>query len=93
LRIGGHDYAIRYHAAWSGAHSQVLGSVVFEKCEILMDEEPCESRHDETLLHEILEILNYHYELALPHPHITSLSEGMYQVLKDNPGWWRGKVK
>jgi hypothetical protein len=91
LKIGGHDYAIRYHEAWGAAHSQTLGSVVFERGEILLDTDPCESRRDETLIHEILEVLNYHHELSLPHPHITTLSEGLYQVLVDNDGFWRGR--
>lgn len=42
------------------------------------------SRQEEGLLHEIIEALNCHLELKLEHEKITSLSEGLYQVFKDN---------
>jgi hypothetical protein len=37
-----------------------------------------------TLLHEILEALNYHLALKLEHQSIMSLEAGLYQVLNDN---------
>ena len=42
------------------------------------------SRQEEALIHEIIEAINYHLELELEHPKISSLSEALYQVLKDN---------
>lgn len=38
-----------------------------------------------TLIHEIIEQLNYHLEMKLEHPQITQLESGLYQVIKDNP--------
>lgn len=43
-----------------------------------------EDGHASTLLHEILEALNYHLELKLEHRAIMSLEAGLFQVLTDN---------
>lgn len=37
-----------------------------------------------TVLHEIIEALNYHLELELEHNKIMSLEAGLYQVLSEN---------
>ena len=37
-----------------------------------------------TLLHEIIEAINYHLGLNLPHRTIMALEAGLYQVLADN---------
>lgn len=37
-----------------------------------------------TLLHEVIEALNYHLALNLPHRTIMALEAGLYQVLADN---------
>lgn len=37
-----------------------------------------------TLLHEIIEALNYHLQLELPHHAIQALEAGLYQTLTDN---------
>jgi len=39
---------------------------------------------ESTLLHEIIEALNYHMELELKHNQIMSLEAGLHQVLNDN---------
>jgi hypothetical protein len=35
------------------------------------------------IIHEILEALNYHLELELPHRTISALESGLYQTLHD----------
>lgn len=37
-----------------------------------------------TILHEILEALNYHLELKIDHNKLMALEAGLYQVLSDN---------
>ena len=37
-----------------------------------------------SLFHEILEALNYHYQLSLKHNILSVLETAIYQVLKDN---------
>lgn len=39
---------------------------------------------ESTLLHEVIEALNFHLELKLEHPAIMRLEAGLYQVLADN---------
>ena len=36
------------------------------------------------LFHEILEAINYHYQLGLKHNILSTLETALYQVLKDN---------
>lgn len=43
-----------------------------------------QSRQEEALFHEIIEALDYHLGLKLEHDKITALSEGLFQVFKDN---------
>jgi len=43
------------------------------------------------LLHEIIEGLNYHLELELDHRILSALSEGLFQVLRDNKLTWEVK--
>lgn len=43
-----------------------------------------QSRQEEGLFHEIIEALNCHLDLKLEHDKLTALSEGLYQVFKDN---------
>lgn len=47
---------------------------------------PCypQSCQEATLIHEIIEGINYLYELGLEHHQITILEETLYQVLKEN---------
>ena len=37
-----------------------------------------------SLFHEILEAINYHYQLGLKHNILSTLETALYQVLKDN---------
>ena len=38
----------------------------------------------EVLMHEILEHINYQYQIEMPHDKLTTLSQALYQVMKDN---------
>lgn len=83
LKVIGHTYEIRMtNEARLG-----MSSPGTQCCNLLRIElsptEP-ESRTAEIFLHEIFEAINGHLELNLEHPQITSLSEGLFQVLRDN---------
>ena len=43
-----------------------------------------EQQRVSTVLHEIIEALNYHLELELEHSKIMALEAGLYQVLTEN---------
>lgn len=51
---------------------------------IWIDTNQCEEAQISCLIHEILEALDYHYELELPHKTISILEAGLFQVIKDN---------
>ena len=36
------------------------------------------------LIHEILEIINYHFEMGMTHQNITILETSLFAILKDN---------
>ncbi len=90
VKIMGHEYAIsmtpRLFA--SDATSGVCDTA---RHTITLDENFAESHVAETFLHEILEGLNYHLELELKHAKLNALSEGLFQVLRDNKLSWRSK--
>ena len=44
----------------------------------------CKEQEISTLLHEIVEALNYHQQWSLEHKTIMSLEASLYQVLVDN---------
>lgn len=92
LKAGGHVWKVKYHRAWPEAHSDVLGSVDTTTNTMLLNDEDhlSQDRKDETFIHEVVEILNQQFELELPHWKITALGEGLFQILRDNDGWWRG---
>ncbi len=46
-----------------------------------------------SILHEIIEALNYHLELDLKHSVIAQLEAGLFQVLEDNPTLFRERSK
>ncbi len=43
-----------------------------------------QSQQESTLLHEIIEALDFNLELKLEYNQISQLKVGLYQVLKDN---------
>ena len=40
--------------------------------------------NSECFMHEVVEAINYQYELGLPHNKITILGEVLYQIIKEN---------
>jgi len=51
---------------------------------IVINSELPDNVKESTLLHEIIEALNYNYQLELPHATIMTLEATLYQVIKDN---------
>ena len=44
----------------------------------------CAEQVVSTVLHEVIEAINYHLQLHLEHPVVMSLEAALYQVLTDN---------
>ena len=51
---------------------------------IYLEKEAPKDLQESTLIHEIIEAINWELELNLEHNKITALESGLYQVLKDN---------
>lgn len=83
LKILGHNYEVRVTREARLANS-TSGTQCGNLLRIELSPIEPESRTAETFLHEIFEALNCHLELDLQHHTISSLSEGLFQVLRDN---------
>jgi len=51
---------------------------------IVINSELTENVKESTLLHEIIEAINFNHQLELPHSTIMTLEATLYQVIKDN---------
>jgi hypothetical protein len=88
VKIGGHNLSIDFSTDISN-----MGEWRSEKQNIKIHKDNCKSQQEETLLHEIMECINYHYELKLPHWQIQVLGTVFYQIIKDNPELFKEEVK
>ena len=83
IKIGGHNVEIRQ----DDKVMRDRGNHGASQCNDLwieLDNTTPETQQASTLLHEILEQVNYLYEIGLEHRQITLLESTLYQVLKDN---------
>lgn len=85
IKILGHNYNIK----WSKDRCKETGSANpgtswAKNTTIWIDGSWSQPQQEASLIHEIIECLNYHLEMDLEHRKIQSLEAGIYQVLKDN---------
>lgn len=83
IKIGGHIYKCKLDSKLARDHD-ANGMSCGNDLEIVIDSTLPVQNQESTLLHEILEQINYRYELGLSHDKITILETALYQVLKDN---------
>lgn len=83
LKILGHEYQLRRKYR-SLVECDSVAQVCFYTANIEIEDAYPQARQEEGLLHEIIEIINFHLALKLDHDKMTALSEGLYQVFKDN---------
>jgi hypothetical protein len=88
-RIFGHPYVIRIFDGVSEKAQERFGKPYRGWCEFAAHEIWVESQFGpeftaETILHELLEAINYGLELGLPHNKIQSIALAYYTVLADN---------
>jgi len=60
------------------------GRACIGKQVIIIDPLQCKQAQESSVLHEMIEALNYHLDLKLQHETIMQLEAGLYQCLKDN---------
>ena len=82
MKILGYTYAVQFVGADSmdGAMGRFYARQ--QRIEIASNMAPDGQRS--TMLHEVIEALNYHLALNLPHRTIMALEATLYQVLTDN---------
>lgn len=83
LKILGYDYEVQVidSTQYNGSNCGFCDSL---NNKIRLSDDLSPDMAGSTLLHEILEALNYHLEIKLEHSQLTSIEAGLYQVLKDN---------
>jgi len=82
MKILGYDYTMEI-----GSDENMRGNLglhILNSQKIWIASNLCPQQNRSTILHEIIEALNYHLELGLEHNVIMSLESGLYQVLTDN---------
>ena len=83
LKVGGLDYEVSFVenlARDYGANGSHWGNAL----KIKIDDSLPRQNQETTFLHEIIEALNFVYEIKLEHKQLSVLEAGLYQVLKDN---------
>jgi len=81
VKFLGHEYGVMQVPAndLEGGN----GEAWLKKCQIKIDRDLPESRKEAVLIHEILELIDAHFELELPHQKIETLEECLYVILKE----------
>lgn len=84
LKIGGRTYQIiiRNRSKDDGVNAVASANSFFQK--IFIDSDFLQEGKESALIHEIMESINGHNDLRMEHQSLQTLSEQLYQVLKDN---------
>ena len=82
MKVLGYNYTLEYGQDRDrvGACGRVHSSKLYIQVANDMSKEQVVS----TVLHEVIEALNFHLELGLGHAAIMGLEAGLFQVCKDN---------
>ena len=83
IKIGGIPYTVIQEERWQHGASNIAASCTDISTIILEKTVPTPIK-EEALLHEIIEVLDKHYDLKLDHQAISALGHGLYQVIADN---------
>ena len=85
IKIIGKTYQIDYRPIRSDKASKITwGTTEYPSQKITLNTKGHREQISETLLHEILHIVNTALMIGLRETQICQLSSGMFQVLKDN---------
>ena len=84
IKIGGHIYKVilRARAKEDGVGS--CGTCDSQYGKMWIESSWIRSQQESTLIHEIIEAINWNYKLELEEGQIQGLEAGLYQTLKDN---------
>jgi DNA-binding transcriptional regulator YhcF (GntR family) len=80
------DISLVEHLIRDGKH---MGCSCGNGCYIKIDNSIPEQQKHSTLIHEILELIDFIYELGLDHRTISTLESAIHQVIVDNPDMFK----
>lgn len=81
MKILGYDYTVK---GVDLSERDCIGRQSANKLEILYEAMGiCRQMQESTVLHEVIEAINYHLKLGLTEQQIMSLETGLYQTLTD----------
>jgi len=83
VKSASHEYKVSQKPLF--LREGTAGTCRTQALEIEIDDAIPVSAQEEALVHEIIEAINYHYELELEHNKITVLGAALHQVLAENP--------
>ena len=84
IKIGGLWYECTPLSALT-RDSRTLGTSCGNRLDIRIDSSIPRQNQETALLHEIIEQVDYRYQLGLEHAQTCTLETALYQVLRDNP--------
>ncbi len=84
IKILGHYIDVVLQKRIEAGGSDSLGSSTLSRNRIFINTDQAVSQQESTLIHEIIEQINWAMKMNLTEETICQLESGIYQVLKDN---------
>jgi len=84
LKIGANIYNIIFKDMQRNERQRFCGYEDPDFCEIIIDSKQNIQSQETTLIHEIIEAIDYRNELKLKHNQIMVLEHNLYQIFRDN---------
>jgi len=84
-KIGGYNYEVKFvenRTKDNGDSHPASVSSQWQK--IFIDSNQHKEGQESSFIHEILEAIDYHYQIGLPHDKISVLETALYGVLSEN---------
>jgi hypothetical protein len=89
IKILGYNYKIKETESVKDGGMDDAGRAIIDQQVILVPKFHNHQGNISTILHEVIEVLNYHFAWNLPHDVIMQLEAGLFAVLQDNPDVFR----
>ncbi len=85
IKIGAYDYEIKMVDDLHKTNGNGNPATITSKHQIIwIDTTQHIQEQESSLIHEILEAIDYHYAIKLDHDKLSVLETALYQVFKDN---------
>lgn len=84
LKIGGYTYEVIVEKRKANHGDCNFGTASTPELKIWIEADCATEQQEETLIHEILEVIGLNHDLNISHQTISTIADNLYQVLKDN---------